>query len=93
MFTVPLALIGVGPQLVDAADRVDRLFDPLGDLGLDLFGAGAGQLDLHVDDRLIGLRHQVEAEVLVRERAEHDERRRHHDGEDRTLDADICQFH
>ena len=78
-----LALIGVRPQLVDAADGVDRLLDPLGDLGLDLLGAGAGKLDLDVDDRLIGLRHQVEAEILVRERAEHDQRRRHHDGEDR----------
>ena len=52
-----------------------------------------GQLDLHVDDRLIGLRHQVETEIPVGERAEHDERGRHHDREDRTLDADVCQFH
>ena len=52
-----------------------------------------GKLDLDVDDRLIGLRHQVEAEIPVGERAEHDERGRHHDGEDRTLDADVCQFH
>ena len=90
---VALILVRVRPQLVDAADRVDGLFDPLGDLRLDFFGAGAGQLDLDVDVRRIGLRHQVEAEILVRERAEHDERGRHHDGEDRTLDADLCQFH
>ena len=90
---LPLALVGVRPQLVDPADRVDRFFDPLRDLGLDLLGARPGKLDLHVDDRLIGLRHQVETEIAVRERAEHDERGGHHDREDRTLDADVCQFH
>ena len=41
----------------------------------------------------VGLRHQVEAEILVRERAQHDERRRHHDGEHRPLDADVCELH
>ena len=69
MLTARLALIGVGAQLVDAADGVDGFLDPLGDLGLDFLGAGAGQLDLDVDDRRVGLRHQVEAEVLVGERA------------------------
>src|SRR5262249_22062504 len=38
-----VALIGRGAELVDAADRIHRLFDALGDLGFDLFGARAGQ--------------------------------------------------
>ena len=87
-----VALIGGGAQLVDAADRIDGFLDPLGDLRFDLLGAGAGKVGLHRDDRDVGLGHQIEAERLVRHGAEDDERRRHHDREDRTVDADFCDF-
>ena len=60
-----VALVGGGAQFVDAADRVDRFLDPLGDLGLDLFGAGARQHRVDVDDRIVRLRHQVESETQV----------------------------
>ena len=88
-----VALVGRRAQLVDAADRVDRFLDALGDLRFDFLGAGARQVDVDRDDRRVGLRHQVEAELAVRERAEHEQRRGHHDGEDRTLDADVGKHH
>ena len=87
------AHVGIRPQLVNAADRVDGFFNPFGDLRLDLLGACAGQLDEHVDDGDVGLRHQIEAEVLVREHPQHDERRRHHHREDGTSHADVCKNH
>ena len=93
MVTRDVALVRGGAQLVDAADGVDGFLDALGDLRLDFLGAGAGQVDLDVTTGDVGLRHQVEAERLVRDGAQDDERRRHHDGEDRTLDADVGEFH
>ena len=60
---------------------------------LDLFGAGAGQAGADVDRRRVGARHQVESELAIREPAEDDERRAHHHGEDRPLDADFREFH
>src|SRR5207344_2990133 len=86
-------LIGRRAQLVDAADGVDRLLDALGDRGLDLFGARARQVGLHRYDRGVGFRHEIEAERFVRHGAQHDERRGHHDGEDRPLDADFGDVH
>src|SRR5262249_3949102 len=88
-----IALIGRGAQLVDAADRVDRLLDPLGDLGLDFLGAGAREVGLDRHHRRVGLRHQVEAERFVGHGAEHDERRRHHDGDPRPVDAAFGEAH
>ena len=43
-------------QLVDAADRIDRFLDLVGDLGLDLFGRGARQPGRHDDGREVDLR-------------------------------------
>src|SRR5262249_1729249 len=62
---VRLPLVGVRAQLVNTADGVDRFFNAFRDLSFDFFGARTRKLDLDVDNRLVGLRHQVEAEVLV----------------------------
>ena len=80
-------------QLVDAADRVDRLLDTLRNRGLDFLGARTGEIRLDRHDRRVGFRHQVETERLVRHGAQHDERRRHHDREDRPPHADFGQLH
>ena len=93
MVTRDAALVGVGAQLVDAADGVDGLFDPLGDLGLDFLGAGAGQLDLTLTtgESVFGIRSRpssryenaprtMSAAVIMI-------------GEDRPLDADVDEDH
>ena len=68
-------------QLVDAADRVDRLLDLFGDLGLDLLRRRTGIRDRHRDRREIDLWKEVDAERQERERADHDER--HHQASSR----------
>src|SRR6185503_17177192 len=54
---------------------------------------GALQAGPDVDRRGIGLGHQVEAKLAIREPSQHDERHAHHDGEDGTPDAHISEFH
>ena len=90
---VGAARIRARPQLVDAVDGVDGFLERLGELCLDFLGAGAGELNVHVDHRHVGLRHQVEAELPVREPPDDDDRRRDHDGEHRALDADARNDH
>ena len=50
-----------GAQLVDAADRVHRLFDLVGDLGLDLLGRRAGLHRRDQNRRDVDLRIAVDA--------------------------------
>jgi hypothetical protein len=48
------------PELVDAADRVDRPFDLVGQLGLDLLGSRAVLRRRHDDRRKIDLRESID---------------------------------
>ena len=50
-------------QLVDAADRVDRFLDLVGDLGLDFLRRGAGQPRRDDDGREVDLREAIETEA------------------------------
>ena len=75
-------------QLVDAADRVDGLFDLVGDLGLDFFRRGARQPGRDDDGREVDLRKAIDAQPRERERADDRQRQDQDAGEDRTLDAD-----
>ena len=52
---------------------------------------GSWTCTLTIGESVFGIRSRPRS--LYENAPEHDERRRHHDGEDRTLDADVCQFH
>ena len=75
-------------ERVDAADGVDRLFDLVGDLGLDLLGRGAGQARRHRDGRDVDVRKAIDAEPAEREQADDGQREHEHPGEDGPPDAD-----
>ena len=70
-------------QLVDARDRVDRLLDLVGDLGLDLLGRGAREARDDDDGREVDVREAVDAEARVADAADDDE----HEDEDRREDG------
>ena len=83
------ALAGDRAELVDAADGVDRLFDLVGDLGLDFFGRGAGEAGDDGDHGEVDLGEAVDAELEVAGRADDADEEDEHGGEDRALDADL----
>src|SRR5262249_23467421 len=82
-----------GAQLVEAADGVDDLLDPLRDLALDLLGAGAGQPGGDRDGRDVDLGKEVEAEIAVRGDPQHHQRHDQHRREDRPPYAQIYEGH
>ncbi len=73
---------------VDRADRVDRLFDLVGDLGFDLLGRGAGQARRDRDGRDVDVGKAIDAEPAEREQADDGQRQHEHPGEDRAPDAE-----
>ena len=74
-------------ELVDPADRVDRLLDLVGDLGFDFLGRGAGQPGGDHDRREINLGKPIEAEPGERERADDREREDQDARENGALDG------
>src|SRR5207247_2180472 len=75
--------IGIRAQFIDAVNRIDVFFDSLRDRTFYLLRAGAGELHLYGDLRLVGLRHQIDAEFTIRKQAEGNESERHHDRKNR----------
>jgi hypothetical protein len=76
-----------GAQIVDAADRVDRFLDLVGDLGFDLLGRGA-RLDRGDENRRkVDLRKAIDAKARERERTDHRQREDEDGREDRPFDA------
>ena len=60
---------GGRPQLVDARDRVDDIFDRLGDGGLHLLDAGPLQHRRDGADREVDVGKEVDAQLAVREKS------------------------
>ncbi len=82
---------GCRTKFVNLTDGVDRVFDLLGDLGLDSFGRCARVGGDDFDGRDVDGGEQVDAEAEVREDARHDEGHDQHGGEDRPADAKLCE--
>ena len=80
-------------DVIDALDAGDRVFDLIGDIGIDGFRRRVFERDRHADDRKVDLRKLADAEFAVAEPAEHDHRRRKHDGEDGIADREVGQRH
>ena len=80
-------------QLVDPADRVDDLLDPLGDLALDLLRARPRQARRDRHGRDVDLREDVEAEVPVGGEPQHHEGDDEHRREDGPADAEVDERH
>src|SRR4030095_752232 len=86
------AAAGDRAPLLDALDRVDLLLELLGDLGLHLFGRGAGKLDAHVDRGQVDSWEAVDAQTEPARRADHHEGHDQHRGEHRTFYADLGEL-
>ena len=82
---------GIRAELIDAADRVDRFLDLVGDLALDLLRRRAGQTRGHGHRREIHLRQPIDAELAEGEGADDDQREDQDRGEDRTTDAEFSK--
>ena len=78
-------------QRVEARHGVDRFFDLVGDVGLDRRRRRAGIRRDDRDEREVDLRELVDAEALVADDADDDERGNQHAREDRPPDADISE--
>ena len=76
----------------DALHGVDDLLDLARDLGLHLFGGGAGELGAHAHAGDVDRREAVHAEACVGGGADHDERQHDHGREHRPADADLGEF-
>ena len=83
------AFAGDRAELVDAADGVDRLFDLVGDLGLDLFRRGAGEAGDHRHRGEVDLGEAIDSELEVAGRADDADEEDEHGGEHRPLHADL----
>jgi hypothetical protein len=75
------------PQIVDAADRVDRFLDLVGDLGFDLLRRGAGLHRRHRNGGEVDLGKAIDAQTREREGADDGERQDEDGRKDRTFDA------
>src|SRR6185503_21092516 len=76
-----------------ARDGVELLLEDVGDVLLHALGIGALERGDHREHGQVHARELVHAEALVAEHAEHDQRERHHPGEDGTLDRDVGERH
>ena len=83
------AVGGPRPESPQARDGVDVLLDDVGDVLLHDLGAGAllRRPDLH--NGKFHVRKLIDAETVVAEHPEDDERQHHHPGEDRAPDRDV----
>ena len=82
------ALGGDRLEVVDARDRVDRLLDLVGDLGLDLLRRGAREPRDDGDGGEVDARVPVDAEARVADSSDDDERDDEHRREDGPADAE-----
>ena len=73
-------------DVIDAFDAGERVFQNLGDLGLDDRGAGAGIGRLDGDHRRVDGRIFAHAQAVVGDEADEHEHEAQHRGEDRALD-------
>jgi hypothetical protein len=80
-------------QLVNAADRRNRFFQRHDDLRDHLLGAGARQPRIDVDGGRVCPGEQIHAQVEKAEQPHHGEEQDQHEGENRTLDADLGEAH
>ncbi len=78
-------------QLVDAADRIDRFFDPVGELGFDFLRRRTGKPRRHDDGGEVDFREAVEAELREGKGADDRERNDENAREHRTPDGESCQ--
>ena len=85
------ALGGVRVELIDAADRVDRFLDLVGDLALHLLGRRAGQTRGHGDGRKVHLRQSIDAELAEGKDADDDQREDQNRGKDRTTNTEFSK--
>ena len=79
---------GVRAELIDAADRVDRFLDLVGDLAFHLLGRRARQPRGHGDGRNVHVRHPVDAELGEGEDADDDQRENQDRCKDRAANAE-----
>ena len=79
------------PQLVDAANCIDRFFDLIGDLGFDLLRRRTGVYDRDRDRRKVDLREKVNAEAQERKRSHDHERQDQHRGKNGTLNTNFSK--
>ena len=79
-----------GAELVDAADRVDRFFDLVRDLGLDFLRRRTGQARRDDDRGEVDLRKAIEAKPREREGADDRQREDQDAREDGALDGNCC---
>ena len=72
------ALEAARGDALDAGDAVERLLDRLGHLALDRLGRRARVGDVDEGDRRRDVGHLLDAQLAVREQAEHAQRHHHH---------------
>jgi hypothetical protein len=85
------AFSGIRIELIDAADRVDRFLDLVGDLALDLLRRGAGQTRGHGHGREIHLRQAIDAELAEGKGADDNQREDQNRCEDRPTDTEFSK--
>ena len=78
----------VRAELVDAADRVDRFLDLVGDFRLDLFRRGSGEPRRDDDGGKVDLREPIQPEAGECECADDSQRERDDGRKDRTTNGD-----
>jgi hypothetical protein len=83
----------LGPQRLDAADRVDCLLDHVGNFALDGLGVGAFINHGDGDDGKVDVGKQAKTQPAVGSQPEDHQRRDEHQGKNRTTDAEIRYLH
>ena len=76
-------------ELVDAFDRIDRAFDLVADIGLDLFRRRAVEARRDEHERQVDVRELIEAEARITHEPEHHDHQHQDAGEYRALHADL----
>jgi hypothetical protein len=87
------ALVVARGHALDAAQRLQRLLDRVGDLRLHRLRVGARVDDGRGDDRELDVREQLDADARQAVEAEHHERGDHHRREHGPADRDLCDLH
>jgi hypothetical protein len=81
------------PEGAHARDRVQVLFEDVGHVLFDHLRAGAFEPGRHRDDGKVHVRKLVDAQTVVSEQAEDDQRQRQHQREDRPPDEEVDRAH
>jgi hypothetical protein len=87
------ALVVARGHALDAAERLERLLDRVGDLGLHGLRVGARVDHGGRDDGEVDAREQLDADARQAVEAEHHERGDHHRREHGPADRDLCDLH